>query len=64
LFSALLQTLSATDTPIPAPRNTHYRRKFTYANVSENFPTNTTLQHKASSPHPKPPTAQPQQSWN
>lgn len=37
LFSALLQTLSATDTLIPAPRSTHYRCKFTYANVSENF---------------------------
>lgn len=37
LFSALLQTLSATDTLIPAPRSTHYRCKFTYANVSEKF---------------------------
>ena len=62
LFSALLQTLSATDTLIPAPRSTHYRCKFTYANVSENFPTNTTLRRKAPSPHPTPPTAHPQQS--
>lgn len=59
LFSALLQTLSATDTLIPAPRSTHYRCKFTYANVSENFPTNTTLRRKAPSPHPTPPTAHP-----
>lgn len=59
LFSALLQTLSATDTLIPAPRSTHYRCKFTYANVSENFPTNTTLRRKAPSPHPTPPTATP-----